>query len=154
MDYDRRFPLNQALQFAGLDPQRFKDSVAKGFYPCAPETIRGSRRQFDEPGLIALTAFAALTEADISHKIAGAIACALLRRVAYDETRAGLISVHYILLTDSTSVVGPWYGEQYTGAQLNPTGADALAAYGVNVAGIASRINRSLESAGLSPISL
>lgn len=152
MNYERKIPVDVALEIAGLDSQRFRDAVAKGFYPCAPETVRGARRMFGEPDLVALAAFATLTDGGVGYQVAGLIACQLRHRAGYDETRKGLTSVHFILCKDGERWVGPWYGPKDKRAQLDPEAIDAEVSYGVYVAPLLEKVNKGLKKAKQAPI--
>jgi hypothetical protein len=154
MDYDRRFPVDVALAAVGLDAQRFKDAVAKGHYPCAPETVRGARRMFGEADLLALAAFAILTDEGVTYQIAGHLACHMRQRVGYDETREGLTSVHFIRLKTGEQWIGPWYGPGDTRMQLDPTGPGAVMNFGVTLAAALERANMGLKKQRMEPIEL
>jgi hypothetical protein len=64
-----------ACQIVNLDRVKFNDAVASGTYPCAPHTISGKSRIFDEEALLPLYFFARLTEFGISAGRAGRLAC-------------------------------------------------------------------------------
>jgi hypothetical protein len=64
-----------AMRIANLDRVKFNDAVANGNYPCAPATVRGSVRLFNEDDLVALYFFARLLELNIPPSRAGQLAC-------------------------------------------------------------------------------
>jgi hypothetical protein len=64
-----------ACRIVNLDRVKFNDAVASGTYPCAPSTISGKARIFDEDGLLPLYFFARLTEFGIPAARAGKLAC-------------------------------------------------------------------------------
>lgn len=72
-----RAPL--ACRIVNLDRVKFNDAVASGTYPCAPPTMKGSARLFDEESLIPLYFFARLTEFGIPAGRAGQLACEMAR---------------------------------------------------------------------------
>lgn len=153
MDFNRRFPAPLAMVLADIDPQKFKDAVAKNHYRCAPDTVRGSRRHFDERDLIALAAFQMLTAEGISYAIAGGIACALQNTLGYDEVHRGLISVHYARQSNGAQVFGPYYGDG-RGHQIDPSDPDYVIQYGINVEAVVSALNVRLIERGFAPIEL
>jgi hypothetical protein len=71
-----------AARIAGIDRQRFNEAVAAGFYPCAPATLKGASRLFDEDDLIGLFIFGRLTEhpINLAPSSAGPLACELKDR--------------------------------------------------------------------------
>lgn len=64
-----------ACKVVGLDRVKFNDAVASGAYTCAPFTMKGSARIFDEESLIPLYFFARLTEFGLPPSRAGRLAC-------------------------------------------------------------------------------
>jgi hypothetical protein len=64
-----------ACRIVDLDRVKFNDAVASGIYPCAPGTLRGSARIFDEEALLPLYFFARLTDFGIHASKAGRLAC-------------------------------------------------------------------------------
>jgi len=70
-----------AMQIVGLDRLKFNEAVAAGYYPCAPQTPKGSSRIFSEDDLIALYVFARLTEMDMLPRRAGTLACDFVSKV-------------------------------------------------------------------------
>ena len=64
-----------ACKIVQLDRLKFNDAVASGIYPCAPATMPGSARIFDEESLLPLYFFARLTEFGLTAAAAGRIAC-------------------------------------------------------------------------------
>lgn len=73
-----RSPL--AMQITRADRQKFNEAVANGFYPCAPDTIRGSSRIFDENDLVSLFIFARLLEFGLPPRSAGSLACKFMEK--------------------------------------------------------------------------
>lgn len=78
-----RAPL--ACRIVGLDRVKFNDAVASGAYPCAPPTMKGSARLFDEESLLPLYFFARLTEFGIPASRAGQLVCEMAS-LARNET--------------------------------------------------------------------
>lgn len=66
-----------ACRAVDMDRQRFNEFVASGDYPCAPETIPGRSRLFEEADLIALFIFAREMERGTKVAMAGKFACAV-----------------------------------------------------------------------------
>lgn len=78
-----------AMKIAHADRQKFNEAVAGGMYPCAPETMRGSSRIFDEDDVIGLTVFSRLIDLGLTPRMAGSLACNFMStaRNAPDEDR-------------------------------------------------------------------
>lgn len=70
-----KYRTKAACRIAGVHPDRFNEAVAAKFYPCAPETERGSARVFDETALIALYIYGFLLKQDWTPRQAGKYAC-------------------------------------------------------------------------------
>ncbi len=70
-----------ACRVANIDRQRFNEYVASGDYPCAPDTVSGRSRLFDESNMVALFAFGRLIEAGMKPFFAGMLACKILANV-------------------------------------------------------------------------
>ena len=66
-----------ATRIARVDRQRFNEAVAEEFYPCAPQTVRGSSRVFDVNDIVALWVYGRLVEEGMIPRKAGAVACEL-----------------------------------------------------------------------------
>ncbi len=58
MSPPRRLRQRAACRVAGYNPDRLNEYVADGTYPCAPSTIPGRARSFDEDDTVALYYFA------------------------------------------------------------------------------------------------
>ena len=71
-----------AMEVARLDRNKFNQAVADGFYACAPTTMLGAQRVFGLSDLVGLYVFARETEAGVSARVAGLLAC----RVAHEVT--------------------------------------------------------------------
>ena len=80
-----------ACKIVQLDRLKFNDAVASGIYPCAPATIPGSARIFDEESLIPLYFFARLTEFGLTAAAAGRIACEMAAASAANAEKADRI---------------------------------------------------------------
>lgn len=80
-----RAPL--ACRIVGLDRVKFNDAVASGAYPCAPATMKGSARLFDEESLLPLYFFARLTEFGIPASRAGQLACEMASTARQESTQ-------------------------------------------------------------------
>lgn len=66
-----------ATDIAMVNPMRFNEAVADGFYPCAPETVRGSTRVFDVNDIVVLRTYGRLTDEGLPPRSAGPMACGL-----------------------------------------------------------------------------
>ena len=67
-----------ACRVARLDRQRFNEHVSNGDYPCAPPTVQGRTRWFENPNdLVPLMLFRQLMDDGVSPAKAGRIACAI-----------------------------------------------------------------------------
>lgn len=73
--YPRRVRAALACKIVNLDRVKFNEAVANKHYPCAPSTLAGSARIFDEAALLPLFFFARLTDFGISAGRAGHLAC-------------------------------------------------------------------------------
>jgi hypothetical protein len=71
-----RAPL--ACRLASVDKNRFNEAVARGDYPCAPQTEPGMTREFTIADTIALFCWGQMTNITISPKQAGHFACEIL----------------------------------------------------------------------------
>lgn len=60
-----------------VDPLRFNEAVAEGFYPCAPATVRGSSRIFDVNDIVCLRVYSRLLDEGMVPRAAGPISCGL-----------------------------------------------------------------------------
>ncbi len=70
-----------ACRIANVDRQRFNEYVAGGDYQCAPPTIAGRARRFDENDTIALWVFGKLIYGGMKPLSAGFLACQLLDNI-------------------------------------------------------------------------
>ncbi len=155
MDY----PATLAMELADVNRQKFNDAVTKGAYPCAPETVRGSRRHFSPIDLVGLAAFGALTNnsrpnsgESLAPRQAGYMACSLVRRLKQGET--DLVSLHYVRTPENENLILPYYGDDDRGRRsFNPKGK-WLSHYSVNVLAIIEWLNGRLKMRGLEPIEL
>ena len=66
-----------ATQICKVNPQRFNEAVAAGFYPCAPETVAGLPRAFDVEDMVTLRVYGHLIDEGMKPRSAGVIACGL-----------------------------------------------------------------------------
>jgi hypothetical protein len=64
-----------ATRLVNLDRLRFNEAVALGHYSCAPATLQGQSRIFDEDDLVTLYVFARLLERGFATRAAGNLAC-------------------------------------------------------------------------------
>ncbi|MEI6485473.1 MAG: hypothetical protein WCO11_04325 [Sphingomonadales bacterium] len=67
-----------ACRVARIDRQRLNEMISQGDYRCAPETVPGRSRLFDEADLIALFVFARLVEDEVRPSRAGFLAFRIL----------------------------------------------------------------------------
>jgi len=65
------------MRVAMCDRQKFNEAVANNFYTCAPSTIAGKVRLFNEDDLVVLFVFARLLESGVLPRRAGQLACEL-----------------------------------------------------------------------------
>lgn len=86
-----RFRTQIACRIAGIDRDRFNEAVAAGYYPCAPETERGSTRVFDETQLIILFYYARLLDWSYPPRIAGFIACQVYQALQFDPSEDEIV---------------------------------------------------------------
>jgi hypothetical protein len=93
-----------AAKVANLDRQRLNEYIAAGDYRCAPETVSGRTRLFDEEDLIALFIFARMLERGHRPKAAGKIAEQILKGLR-DQPGA-----ERILIGENVAFTGYWYG--------------------------------------------
>jgi hypothetical protein len=94
--YPLRFRAALACRIVNLDRVKFNDAAANKLYPCAPATIAGSARIFDEPGLLPLYYFARLSEFGLPAGRAGALACEMANAASLEssEPATRIIYVH------------------------------------------------------------
>jgi len=85
-----------ACRIVNLDRVKFNDACASGTYPCAPNTISGKARVFDERDLLPLFFFARLTEFGMPAGKAGAMACEMAAHANSDHAQPAerIIYVH------------------------------------------------------------
>lgn len=74
---DLRAKTALAAEIAGIHPQKLNESVAAGFYPCAPETIAGLARAFDVDDILVLMVFRHLLDEGMLPRAAGPLVCQL-----------------------------------------------------------------------------
>lgn len=74
-----------ACRIARLDRVKFNEAVASGAYRCAPETMKGSARIFDEEDLLPLYFFARFLEFGLSPNRAGYLACKIENELKNDS---------------------------------------------------------------------
>jgi hypothetical protein len=72
---------SEVCRLAHVDRDRLNEAIARGDYPCAPETRPGARRMFGEADFIALAAYGALTARGVPPRLAGGVACSVLTAV-------------------------------------------------------------------------
>ncbi len=72
---------SEVCELANVDRDRLNEAIARGDYPCAPETRPGARRMFGEADFIALSVYGALTSRGIPPRLAGGVACHALSAV-------------------------------------------------------------------------
>lgn len=70
-----------AMRVVNLAREKFNQAVSDGYYPCAPHTVAGSVRLFQEGDLIVLFAFARLLEIGVLPRRAGELACELFHKL-------------------------------------------------------------------------
>lgn len=96
-----------AAEIAGIDIKQFNDAVADGFYPCAPQTMRGKSRVFDVNDILALFIYRDLINQGMVPRHAGDYACGMRRllqehpeakSVVFIKTSLG--SPHWVLRED------------------------------------------------------
>lgn len=63
------------MRVARLDRPKFNQAVADDYYRCAPPTVAGSVRLFQEDDLVTLYVFARLLELGVLPRRAGQLAC-------------------------------------------------------------------------------
>lgn len=96
-DMQKRLTTIAALRVVGMDRQRFNEYVSNGDYACAPDTVPGRARVFDESDMIALRIFAQEVEFGVSPRDAGRLACTVLdgiRRHPEDGTVTVVRGMH------------------------------------------------------------
>lgn len=79
-------------RLANVDRNRLNEAIARGDYPCAPETVPGARRLFGEADFIALATYGALTNRGIPPRLAGGVACRV-RETVEQSTDAKLVAL-------------------------------------------------------------
>lgn len=72
---------SDVCDLARVDRDRLNEAIARGDYPCAPETRPGARRMFSEADFIALAVYGALTSRGIPPRVAGGVACRALTAI-------------------------------------------------------------------------
>lgn len=70
-----RFRAALACRIVKLDRVKFNEAVSLGAYPCAPPTIAGKARIFNEEELLPLFFFARFLDFGLSLHLAGSLAC-------------------------------------------------------------------------------
>lgn len=70
-----------ACAIAGIDPARFNELVHFGKYPCAPATVPGAARIFDENDIVALRVYSSLIGIGMTPEAAGNMACQVLNQI-------------------------------------------------------------------------
>lgn len=78
-----------ACKIAGLNPDRFNETIAAGQYGCAPHTAAGSARIYEADDVVCLCIFKMLTDAGMSAARAGHYAC----EAKYQMTSEGVTHV-------------------------------------------------------------
>lgn len=86
-----RFRTAAACRIAQIDRNRFNEAVSAGNYRCAPSTVPGSSRLFDENDLIALFVYAQLLRQDYEPKLAGDFAFEV-RKGLHENPKAKTVS--------------------------------------------------------------
>src|SRR5690242_11843113 len=79
---------SDAIRISGVPPTTWRVSLERGFFP-APPMISG-RRSWDEPNLICLTWFSALTKAGMPRPLAGGFVGELRKALERDPTAESL----------------------------------------------------------------
>lgn len=74
-------PVSRAMKLADVDPIRFNEAVARGYYQCAPETKAGIGREFTYSQMVALYVFGRLIKQKFTTREASAYACNLISLV-------------------------------------------------------------------------
>ena len=131
---DKRFRSKAACRIAEVDRLQHNDAIAKGNYPCAPETVRGASRLYDLIDLIALFVFGREIRRRQQPSLAGELACQVSRllrnrseknesldvKLAIFTTLDGLQSVDYAVgenghdLGELERHYSPWYDYRVT----------------------------------------
>lgn len=81
----------RAASFAKISRIKFNEAVADGYYACAPETVAGSTREFDELDVIGVYVFARMLDIGMIPRRAGPLACEFREML---RQRPALDSVH------------------------------------------------------------
>ena len=68
-----------ACDVASYDPVRLNEDIARGDYPCAPQTRGGSARMFGIFDVCALVVYAQLVRLGLTKRVAGGIATNVLK---------------------------------------------------------------------------
>lgn len=68
----------EACEVAKVHPDRLNEAIARGDFPCAPMTVAGGRRNFDENDFVLLALYGAMTARGVPPRIAGKVACRAL----------------------------------------------------------------------------
>lgn len=76
-----------ACELANLDPARFNEAAANGFYTCAPDTTPGSARLFDLDQTAALFIFGHLMKMGLSGRDAGGMTCTLYETFSMHQSQ-------------------------------------------------------------------
>ena len=103
-----------ACRVARIDRQRFNEYVSVGDFGCAPTTVSGRTRLFEEADLITLFIFAREIEKGLKPLIAGFIACAVGDEVRRhpDHNKVSICrfvnSPHYRVVPNDTDAAGLW----------------------------------------------
>ena len=80
----------EACDLAGVDPNRLNEAIARGDFPCAPVTIAGGRRVFDERDFVVLAIFGAMTGRGMPPRLAAEVACMAFAPVTNDPAAPAL----------------------------------------------------------------
>lgn len=127
-----------ACRVARIDRQRFNEHVAAGDYPCAPKTVPGRSRLFDESDLIALFVFAREVERGVKPGAAGSLACQVRETLtdrpdAETSVLADIVSgPHSQLVQPDTKLAARWaIGVPLKLTTYNVAGVRALVREGI-----------------------
>jgi hypothetical protein len=88
---------NIAMRVVNLDRLKFNQAVSDEYYPCAPMTVAGSVRLFEEGDLVTLYVFARLLELGVLPRHAGQLACELYHALrAHEDAGSVLDRITYV----------------------------------------------------------
>lgn len=114
----------RACRAIGMNRDRFNEHVAAGNFPCAPDTIAGRARYFDQHDMLALALFKMNLDDGYPADRAGHVACAVAKLAAASPNEdviayvQNFVGMKRAILASEMTAVEHWQDKIWSGSTL------------------------------------